>query len=89
MSDDMMPMPQDGWWPPEESAPIMQMFLVAGRPIGQVVRASGRWRSYSMIELNKSGTTGKPLNPDGSVETREGARIEVESYAKMLAKASS
>jgi hypothetical protein len=61
------------------------MFLVSGRPIGQVVRAGERWRSYSMIELNSSKTTGKPLNPAGSVETRELAHAEVEAYAKTFA----
>lgn len=82
-------MPQNGWWPEEWDAPMVQMFLVAGRPIGQVVRASTRWRSYSMIELNQSGTTGKPLNPSGSVETRELAQKEVEAYAATLAPARS
>jgi hypothetical protein len=79
-------MPQNGWWPEKADAPMVQMFLVAGRPIGQVVRAGGRWRSYSMIEMNKSGTTGKPLNTCGSVETRELAQKEVEAYAETLAK---
>jgi hypothetical protein len=83
-----MPMPQNGWWPEEANAPMTQMYLVSGRPIGQVVRAAGRWRSYSMIEMNKSGTTGKPLNADGSVETRELAKNEVEAYAETMAKES-
>lgn len=87
MTTDIL-MPQNGWWPEEWDAPMVQMFLVAGRPIGQVVRAGGRWRSYSMIELNQSGTTGKPLNPSGTVETRELAQKEVEAYAATLAKAS-
>jgi hypothetical protein len=77
-------MPQDGWWPEKDKAPMTQMFLVAGRPIGQVILAGKRWRSYSMIELNPSKTTGKPLGYT-SVETRELAQAEVETYAKTFA----
>lgn len=73
-------MPQDGWWPSEENAPVCQWFIKGGRRISQVVRQGPRgWRAFSMIELNKSGTTGKPLAD--TVETRQEAQKQAEEYA--------
>jgi hypothetical protein len=73
-------MPVDGWWPAEADAPMCQWFRKGSRNISQVVRQSGqRWRAFSMVELNKSGTTGKPLAD--SVDTRQEAQKQAEEYA--------
>lgn len=74
-------LPSDGWWPEESAAPMCQWFRKGGKSIAQVVRQTGdRWRAFSMLELNKSGTTGKPLF--GSVDTREEAKEQCERYAE-------
>jgi hypothetical protein len=79
--------PQDGWWPAEADAPMTQMYFIAGRPIANIIRQPGilqrRWRAFSLVEMNKSGTTGKPLGD--SVDTREDARKIAEDYAAQLA----
>lgn len=73
-------LPRDGWWPLEMDAPMCQWFRKGGRSVAQVVRQGGqRWRAFSMVEMNKSGTSGKPLFE--SVATREEARQQCEEYA--------
>lgn len=77
----MSDLPDNGWWPSETEAPVTQLLRKDGRNIAQVIRQTGnRWRAYSMIELNKSGTTGKPLAD--SVDTREEAKSLCEAYAE-------
>jgi hypothetical protein len=74
----MPDIPDDGWWPKE--APMCQWFRKNGRSMAQVVKQGDRgWRAFSMIELNKSGTTGLPLAD--TVATREEAMRQCEAYA--------
>jgi hypothetical protein len=67
---------------------MTQMFFFGGRPIANIIRQPGilqrRWRAFSLVEMNKSGTTGKPLGE--SVDTREAARKIAEDYAATLAR---
>lgn len=79
----MSEVPQDGWWPEEANSPVTQMLFRNGKPVANVIKSSAGWRSFSMIELNKSGTTGKPLT-DGSVESRSEAKKQSEEYASTL-----
>lgn len=79
--------PQDGWWPEEVNAPMTQMLFRNGKPIANIIKQSVGWRSFSTIELNKSGTTGKPLSDAGSVETRQEAQKQAEDYAKEVSDA--
>lgn len=77
-------LPSDGWWPAEDNAPMCQWFLKAGRHVAQVVRQGNPkgWRAFSMIEMNTSGTTGKPLAD--TVSTREEAKQQCETYAATM-----
>lgn len=72
--------PENGWFPEESQAPMTQLLFRAGKPIANIVRSGVGWRGYSLVELNKSGTTGKPLG-DGWVGTREEAKKQAEDYA--------
>jgi hypothetical protein len=75
-------LPEIGWWPEEFT--ICQWYRFNGRSVAQVVKQGTRgWRAFSMIELNKSGTTGKPL--DDTVESIEQAKQLCEDYAKRKA----
>jgi hypothetical protein len=75
-----MDTPQDGWFPEEAEAPMTQKLFRDGKPVANIVKSGVGWRSYSLLELNKSGTGGKPL-ANGSVETREEAQKQAEDYA--------
>jgi hypothetical protein len=57
------------------------MLFCDGKPIANIIKQTVGWRSFSLIEMNKSGTTGKPLSDAGSVETREEAKKQAEDYA--------
>jgi hypothetical protein len=75
MTDEM---PLSGWWPDE--APMCQWLRKDGRNIAQVVKQGPRgWRAFSMVELNQSGTTGKPLSD--TVPTQDAAKKYCEEYA--------
>lgn len=76
--------PQDGWWPEEAQAPITQMLFSNGKPMANIIKSGAGWRSFSLTELNKSKTGGKPLT-DGSVVTREEAKKQCEQYVKEAA----
>jgi hypothetical protein len=76
-------MPKDGWWPDEESATVSQWLLHKGLRVAQVIRQSlSGWRAFSMVQLNKSGTSGMPLGP--TVSTRDEARATCEEYLTTL-----
>lgn len=70
--------PADGWFPVDEKAPMFQTFFKADKQIGQVVKIGGKWTAYSLLELNASKTTGKPL---GTFDNREEAKKVIEEYA--------
>jgi hypothetical protein len=73
----------EGWWPDEARAPICQWFSKADRRIAQVVKQGTRgWRAFSMLELNKNGTSAKPLAD--TVLTREEAKQQCEAYATTM-----
>lgn len=87
-ADPTLDTPESGWYPPEEKdAPVTQMLIVKGKPIAHIIFQFPGWRSFSLVEMNASGTTGKPLSEDGSVPTREQAKAQCEEYARRMANA--
>jgi hypothetical protein len=77
--------PENGWWPDEAEATMVQKLLRNGTCVAQIVRSGMGWRSYSLIELNPSKTGGKPLR-DCSVPTRKEAQAECEDYVRGITK---
>jgi hypothetical protein len=75
--------PQNGWWPEESKAPITQMLFRNGKGLANIVKSGIGWRAYSLVEMNKSGTSGKPLAAV-SVETRLEAQRQAEEYSATL-----
>lgn len=69
--------PDNGWWP--EDSPVTQMLFKDKKQIANVIKQTIGWRPFSLIELNASKTSGKPLSD--SVATKEEAKIIAEKYA--------
>ena len=78
-----MDTPKDGWWPEEAHAPVTQMLFRDGHQIANIIKTRHGWRSFSLLETSKSGTTGMPLDANGSVQTRAEAKHQAETYADL------
>lgn len=82
MTGENKEIPKDGWWPDDDRSPVTQLYRMRGRSVAQVINQGKGWRAFSMVEMNKSRTSGLPL-ADHSY-TRSEAKTICEVYAQTL-----
>jgi hypothetical protein len=68
--------PQNGWYPDDESALFTQTLFKDGKMVANIVRQFWGWRAFSLTELNKTQTTGKPIGD--TVTLRSDAKLAAE-----------